>query len=159
MYYMKLLMDSDCLIKLAKSSIKESVCTSFTVVIPALVKKEVVETTPGHPEVALINENLKRKILSVKSSRGSASKGEEAVFTIFQSGDFDAVCSDDKRFIKRLRLFDVPYLTPAVLVALMLKQKKITRNEALQKLNSLSPFVSEEEYFAVNAFLTAWKES
>ncbi len=156
---MHLLMDSDCLIKLAKSSVKESVCTSFTVVIPALVKKEVAEATPEHPEVALINENLRRKILTVTSSGGSESKGEEAVFTIFESGRFDAICSDDKRFIRRLRLFNVPYLTPAVLIALLLTQKKITKKEALQKLNSLSAFISEQEHFTVRTFLAAWKES
>ncbi len=151
-------MDSDCLIKLVKSSLKEIVCRSFDVVIPPLVKKEVVDHSVKRPDAVIVKNNLERKLLTVSTSGGSGAKGEEAVFSVFQTENYDAICSDDKRFIKRLRLFQVPYLTPAVLVALMFKERKITANEALQKLETLSPMISDEEHFTVKALLTKWRK-
>lgn len=151
-------MDSDCLIKLVKSSLKEVVCRSFTVLMPPLVKQEIVEDGRGRPDAMIVADNLARKLLSVTKESKSAARGEEAVFTVFQSGRFDAICSDDRKFIKRLRLFQVPYLTPAVLIAVLVKEKRLTVGEALQKLESLSPMISDEEYSTVKLFLAGWRE-
>ena len=151
-------MDSDCLIKLVKSSLKETVCQSFTVVIPTLVKREVVEDSRGQPDAMIVKDNLEKKLLSVSQQPQSPSKGEEAVFSVFQSGGYDAICSDDKRFVKRLRLFQVPYMTPAVLIAVLVKQGKITVHQALHKLESLSPMISDEEYSTVKVFLAGWRQ-
>jgi rRNA-processing protein FCF1 len=155
---MKLLMDSDCLIKLAKSSLKEIVCQSFAVTIPPIVKKEIVEDSTEQPDAMVIKQNLEKKLLVLSKQEQTASKGEEAVFTVFQSGRYDAICSDDRRFIKRLRLFQVPFLTPAVLIAVLLRKGKITLQEALRKLDSLSPVISEEEYGTVKAALANWRK-
>ena len=151
-------MDSDCLIKLVKSSLKEIVCRSFSVAIPAFVKKEVVEDSAGQPDAIVIKDNLEKKLLAVSKQEQTVSKGEEAVFVVFQSGRYDAICSDDKRFIKRLRLFQVPYMTPAVLIAVLLKKGKLTVHEALRKLESLSPMISDEEYSTVKAVLANWRQ-
>ena len=40
MDYMKILMDSDCLIKLTKAGLKEYICQEYEITIPAVVKKE-----------------------------------------------------------------------------------------------------------------------
>lgn len=149
-------MDSDCLIKLVKSSLKEVVCQSFTVLIPPLVKQETVEDARGRPDAAIVADNLERKLLSVTKQSKAASQGEEAVFTVFHSGRFDAICSDDRKFIKRLRLFQVPYLTPAVLIAVLVRAERMTVQEALRKLESLSPMISDEEYSTVKLFLSGW---
>jgi rRNA-processing protein FCF1 len=157
-YIMRLLMDSDCLIKLAKSSLKELVCRSFTVVIPPLVRKEVVDEGSGRPDAELVRENLEKKLLSQSAGRErSVSRGEEAVFTVFQSGHYDAICSDDRKFIKRLRVFHVPYLTPAVLIAVLVRNGKLVLSEALDKLDSLAPMISDEEYGTVKLFLDGWR--
>ncbi len=152
-------MDSDCLIKLAKSSLKEIVCRSFVVVIPPLVKKEVVDDASEQPDSILVKSNIEKKLLTVGSGTGSGSKGEEAVFNVFQSGQYDAICSDDKRFIKRLRLFEVPYLTPAVLIAVIFRQGNIPLKDALEKLESLAPMISDDEYLTVKTFLANWRRS
>jgi hypothetical protein len=104
-----------------------------------------------------VSQNLESKLLSLSAQPRLASKGEEAVFTVFQSGRYDAICSDDKKFIKRLRLFRVPYLTPGVLIAALVKNGKLTLSEALDKLESLAPMVSEEEYSTVKLFLDGWR--
>ncbi len=154
---MKVLMDTDCLIKLTKSMLKELVCGNFSVIIPQIVKEEVVDNAEGHPDAAIIKRNIETGLLAINKMQSSAQKGEEAVFAIFHQEKFDAVCSDDKRFIKRLRLFDIPYITPSVFIAILLKKGKLTIKEAHKKLDSLSPFISEDEYNAVKLVLENWR--
>ena len=79
------------------------------------------------------------------------------MLAIFQNGGFDAVCSDDKRFIRRLRALDVPYITPAVCIVLLLKQGEIIMPDAAEKLESLRPFISSDEYNAVKWVLDTWR--
>jgi len=154
---MKVLMDTDCLIKLTKSKLKELVCRNFSVIIPQVVKEEVIDNAEEHPDAMIIKGNIETGLLSINKKQSSAQKGVDAVFTIFQQGKFDAVCSDDKRFIKRLRLFDIPYITPSVFIAILLKKGKLTIKEAHKKLDSLSPFVSEDEYNAIKLVLDNWR--
>lgn len=157
MQYMKVLMDADCLIKLTKAKIKEIVCKNFSVVIPQAVKEEVIDNAVEHPDATIIKKNIANKLLSIAQQRPSPHKGEDAVFTLFQQKKFDAICSDDKRFIRRIKFFDVPYITPAVFIVILLKQGALTLNEAYSKLVLLSPFVSDDEYNIVKSALDNWR--
>jgi rRNA-processing protein FCF1 len=118
---MNVLMDADCLIKLTKAGLKEAVCTYLSVVIPQVVKHEVIDLGKNHPDSKVIKDNLTKGLLSMSGLKTQDSKGEESVLAVFQNGGFDAVCSDDKRFIRRLRAIDVPYVTPAVCIVLLPK--------------------------------------
>ena len=149
-------MDADCLIKLTKAGLKDLVCKAFTVVIPSTVKMEVVDNAKKYPDAQVIMENIEKKALEVDEKPSTSRKGEEAVFKLFMRSTFDAVCSDDKRFIKRLRLFDIPYLTPAVLIAVLFKEGRLTINEAEGKLEMLKPFISDDEYNAVKIIIKRW---
>lgn len=150
-------MDADCLIKLTKSGLKEFVCDNFAVIIPQAVKEEVIDDAGGYPDAAIIQKNIDSGLLAIGKVQTLAEKGEEAVLAAFRRGKFDAVCSDDKRFIKRLRLFEIPYITPGVFIAILLKNGKLTVREARKRLELLSPYVSEEEYSAVNLVLENWR--
>lgn len=149
-------MDADCLIKLTKSKIKELVCKNFSVVIPQIVKEEITYNTQEHFDAMIISENIENKLITINTMSSSSKKGEDAIFSIFQQGEYDAICSDDKRFIRRLRFFNIPYITPAVFIALLLKKGKLTGKEAREKLDCLSSFVSDEEYNVIKAFLENW---
>ncbi|HJZ11903.1 MAG TPA: hypothetical protein VJ521_07125 [Acidobacteriota bacterium] len=149
-------MDSDCLIKIVKSSLKEMVLRNFNVEIPPLVRKEIVDDSKEQPDALIVKVNLDKKLLTVSRPIPGRSKGEEAVFDVFHSGQYDAICTDDKRFIKRLRLFDVPYFTPAVLIAVMMKAGVLTAGAALEKLESLAPMISDDEYLTVKRVLSTW---
>ncbi|MFZ3089141.1 MAG: hypothetical protein WA240_00820 [Nitrospirota bacterium] len=146
-------MDADCLIKLAKSKLKELVCRNFTVIISQAVKEEVIDNAHGHPDAVIIRENLERKLLALSKVKSLSKKGEDSIFAIYKLGKFDAICSDDKRFINRLRFFDIPYITPAVFIAILLKKGKLTIKEAYKRLDSLSPFISDDEYNAIKLLL------
>ncbi|MEW6095072.1 MAG: hypothetical protein AB1567_00905 [bacterium] len=154
---MKVLMDADCLIKLTKSKLKELVCKNFFVTIPEKVKEEVIDSASEHPDAMVIKENLHKNSLSLHKLPSASKKGEESVFTTFQQSGYDAICSDDKRFIKKLRLMDIPYITPAVFIVILLRNGKLTINEAYERLNSLSPFISDDEYYVINLILDNWR--
>lgn len=150
-------MDADCLIKLTKSKLKELVCKNFSVVIPMLVKEEIIDNTKEHPDAVIIKENLQKGCLKLDQGSSSFKKGEDAVFAVFQQGKFDAICTDDKRFIKKLRLFDIPYITPVVFIAILLRSGKLTIMDARKRLEALSPFVSDDEYNAIKLILDNWR--
>ena len=157
MQHMKVLMDADCLIKLTKAGLKEAVCVHLSVTIPQIVKHEVVDLGKNHPDSMMIKDNLGKGLLSLSGVETPDVKGEEAVLAVFQSGGFDAVCSDDKRFVRRLRALGVPYIPPAVCVFLLLKQGKVNLPDALEKLELLSPFISSDEYHTVKWALDTWR--
>lgn len=154
---MNVLMDADCLIKITKAGLKEAVCTHLSVVIPQIVKHEVIDLGKDHPDSMVIKDNLDKGLLSLSGIETHDAKGEDAALAIFRKGGFDAVCSDDKRFVRRLRALDVPYITPAVCIVLLLKQGQITALDAAEKLKLLSPFISSDEYNAVKWVLDTWR--
>lgn len=154
---MNVLMDADCLIKITKAGLKEAVCAYLTVTIPQVVKHEVVVPGKNHPDSMTIRDNFDKGLLLLSRAQVPDMKGEEAALAIFQSGGFDAVCSDDKRFIRRLRALNVPYITPAVCVFLLLKQGKINLPDALEKLELLRPFISSDEYHTMKWALDTWR--
>lgn len=154
---MKILIDTDCLIKLTKSGLKELVCGNFSVFIPQIVKKELIDNASEHPDSMIIKENIEKGLLTVIEIQSSSKKGEDAVFATFKQAKFDAICSDDKRFIKRLQLFEIPYITPSVFIAILLKSGNLTIDEAGGKLDLLSSFISDDEYSAINLVLDNWR--
>ena len=154
---MNVLMDADCLIKFTKAGLKEAVCTHMSVVIPQIVKREVIDLGKNHPDSMVINDNLDKGLLLLSGVGMQDVKGEEAALAIFQQGGFDAILSDDKRFVRRLRALKTPYITPAVCIVLMLKQGGITLPDALEKLESLRPFISSDEYNTVKWALDTWR--
>ena len=52
---------------------------------------------------------------------------------------------------------EVPYITPAVCIVLLLKQGKITLPDASEKLELLRPFISSDEYNTVKWALDTWR--
>jgi len=149
-------MDADCLIKLTKAGLKEDICRAFNVTLPHLVKKEVVDRGKAKqlPDAFVVEKNLDEGLIKIKSGkRVKAGAGEKEALALYQAGRFDAIGSDDKRFIRQLRLFSVPYVTPAVFLALMVKQGTLPVAEALKKLDALSAYISDDEYSTAKLYL------
>lgn len=160
MQYMKIVMDADCLIKLTKAGLKEDVCRAFDITIPHLVKEEIVDKGKAKnlPDAFVVEANIKEKLIRIDKKRDQTIDiGEKEAMALFQNGGYDAIGSDDKRFLKHLRLFNIPYVTPAVFIALILKQGDITFEYAEERLQALSEYISENEYFAVKSFMEQWR--
>jgi hypothetical protein len=77
--------------------------------------------------------------------------------SLYRQSKFDAVCSDDKKFIKKLRLLDIPYITPSVFIVILLKERILTVKDANERLDDLSPFISDDEYHTVKLVLENWR--
>lgn len=77
-------------------------CKNFSVAIPQLVKEEITYNAQEHLDAVIINENIENKLITLNTTPFPSKKGEDAIFSIFQQGRYDAIYSDDKRFIKRL---------------------------------------------------------
>lgn len=149
-------MDADCLIKLTKAGLKEDICRAFTVTLPHLVKEEVVDRGKARqlPDALVIEKNLNEGMIKVKTDKTiKETAGEKEALSLYQKGGFDAIGSDDKRFLRQLRLFNIPYITPAVFIVLMAKQGILNIAAALKKLEALSAYISDDEYSTVKLFL------
>jgi len=158
---MKIVMDSDCLVKLAKSGAKETIVSAIEVFIPVLVKKETVDQAKkhGYQDAFIIEENINKEVLHVakhhlkKPSPLSATKGEADVLSLYLAGDYDAIASDDQRFLSRLEAANIPYLTPTACLIYLSKNERVEKRAALEMLESLKPFVSREEYAVAKLYL------
>ena len=147
-------MDSDCLVKLAKSGAKEAVVSAMEIHIPPLVKKETVDEGKerGYGDAFTIEENINKEVLHVtepkrkRLSAISTAEGENEVMALYVERSYDAIASDDHRFLKRLEAANIPYLTPTACLVYLYKNKRIERAAAVEMLESLKAFISREEY-------------
>lgn len=156
-------MDADCLIKLARAGAKEPVMSAMEVHVPPLVKKEAVDDAKirGFQDAVVIEENINRGAVRVVEHRGkktpvlSAIKGETAVVALYERGGYDAVASDDRKFIKKLETAHIPYLTPAACLVYLTKTGRLGAAKTLELLDSLGPFISRDEYSVAKLYLEA----
>lgn len=154
-------MDSDCLVKLTKAEAKEAVIEHMEVYIPPLVKKETVDEAKerGYQDAFIIEENLANKGLRIGKHKGKAgfavpvAKGELEVVSLYLDGGYDAIASDDRRFLKKLDALGIPYLTPTACIIYLFKAGEIDKRKALNILDGLRPFVSYEEYMISRFYL------
>ena len=66
---------------------------------------------------------------------------------MYKSGGFDAISSDDGRFLKIIDALDVPYMTPSALIIYLLNKRMLSRADAKTYINNLREMVSDEEYY------------
>ena len=154
-------MDSDCLVKLTKSGAKEAIVSAMEVHIPSLVKKETVDVAKerGYQDAFTIEENIDKKVLHVDEPRRkkltaiSGMKGEDDVVSLYMSGNYDAIASDDQRFLKRLEASNIPFLTPTACLVFLYANKKFERLAISELLESLKPLISREEYVVAKLYM------
>lgn len=150
----KVVMDSDCLVKLTKGGAKEVVVRAMEVHIPEVVKKETVDEGKerGYQDSLVIEENINNKGLRVVKHREKgtmtfpAVKGEAEVLSLYLNGGYDAVASDDRRFLKRLEAGNIPFLTPTACVIYLYRIGNIEKSDFVKMLEKMRPFISSEEY-------------
>ena len=157
---MKLIMDSDSLIKLTKAKAKEIVLNNIEAHIPPKVFEEVVKIPKeeGYPDAFLIEENLRKGLLAIGEfredqhveemiTRLGMGCGEADVFRLYKSGCFDVISSDDGRFLKIIDALDIPYMTPSALIIYLFNKKMLSRVDAKAYIDNLKEMVSDEEYY------------
>ena len=106
----------------------------------------------GYADAVHIESNIRKKRLrvmaGVKKKRFHlvSSEGEAQVLSLFVRGGYDAVASDDQRFLKKLEAEEIPYLTPTACLLYLFQTRANSREEVFQLLQQIRPFVSTEEY-------------
>lgn len=158
---MKIVMDSDCLVKLTKAGAKETVIQAMEVHIPHLVKKETVDDAKnrGYRDAFVIEENIDKEGLHVVKHRGKASyqellaKGENEALSLYLTGGYDAIASDDRRFLKKLEAAGIPFLTPTACIIYLYKAEKMGKKATLDIIDDIKPFISSDEYLIAKFYL------
>jgi len=153
---MKILMDADCLIKLIKAGLKESICQQYEIFVPFVIKKEVVDAgkKKGVSDAELAEKNIEKGIISVVGKESSAHmKGDQALIENFKRGSYNAIATDDAKLIRLLRTTGTPYILPGLFIYSLYQRNIIDQKTALKWLEDLSGFVSEDEYSMIRFLL------
>ena len=124
---MKLLMDSDCLIKLTKAGLKDLVAEESIVTIPGIVEQEVVEAgkNKGCADAQIVEENIQAQKIHVMGSTQEYPKGDDALLHLYRREEFDAVATDDAKLVRRFKMYGIPFILPALILYKLWKDQLI----------------------------------
>ncbi len=146
---MKILMDSDCLIKLTKAGLKEEICKQFGVTIPITVKREVVDIgkSKGLQDAELVEKNIENGFIRITGKVSLVHlKGGQALIEVFKREQHDLIATDDAKLTRLLKSMAIPYILPGVLICFLYQRNIVNKATALNWLEKLSDFISEDEY-------------
>lgn len=156
----KLLFDADALIKLAKISILKKATESFAVEITPEVYEEAVEDGkkklyPDAEEIDLLTQQKNITILQKKDSEKGElkgyGKGESSLYRVY--GKNTIVVTDDVTFTKEIRGEGKRCISSAHILELLYKKQKITKNQALQAIEKLKPYIKKELYTTIKGVI------
>ena len=153
---MKILMDADCLIKLTKAGLKEKICQQYEIAIPATIKKEVVDAgrRKGLLDAELVEKNIKKDIIKIVGKESPTRiKGDQALIEIYKRGRYDAIATDDVKLIRGLRSVGISYILPGLFIYSLYRRNIIDKVTALNWLEGLSNFISEDEHSMIKFLL------
>jgi rRNA-processing protein FCF1 len=148
MYYMNLFMDSDCLIKLTKSGLKNLVEAHCTIIIPKIVEHEVVAEGKKKTcdDAYAVEKNISRGGIRIHDSDKKVMSGDDALTVLFAESATEAVATDDEKLVRRLRANGIPYLLPALIFYRLVSNRKIGIDKAKAAIDRLSEYISQDEY-------------
>ncbi len=152
-------MDSDCLIKLSRVSVKEALVNSLDAVICPEVEHETARPALAiaHPESNLIRRNIaagKMEMASAPAAPLEATEldlrglgaGERGAIALYSAGEVDAIASDDRRLLRLLASIGVPAITSSTLLVMLWRRGALDAGDARAKLELLAPEVSAGQY-------------
>ena len=152
-------MDADCLIKLTKAGLKELVGTENDIIIPDVVRKEIVDAgkIKGAQDAFIVEKNIVDNMIKVADASFDYIKGDQALAALFPTEDFDAVATDDTKLTHRLRMYGIPFILPCLIIFQLFKDEMIDKKMALWALDQLAQFVSEDEFSTVKILVEKTK--
>jgi hypothetical protein len=156
---MNVVMDTDALIKITKSSLKELITSSISVHIPISVKKESVDEGKARrfPDAISLENNMQRGRISIVKTRKTKAVenviktlqlegGEADSLRLFHQGRYDIIVSDDQKFLELVDSIGIPFLTPGALIVYLYKTQKVSLVEARKCAEKIKHMTSDEEY-------------
>jgi rRNA-processing protein FCF1 len=148
-------MDADCLIKFTKAGLKDLVVNKDTIFIPKIVQKEVVDSgkDKGLPDALVVEKNINAKKITIVKASSHYSKGDYALIHLFKQEKYDAVATDDAKLIRMLKMNNIPFIVPALIIYKLLQRKIINNEFAFLSLKKLAEYISEDEYSTVKLLM------
>jgi len=156
---MKVIMDSDALIKVTKASVKDVIVSNIEVFVPEEVEREIVDEgkIKGYPDAIVVEDNIKKgKINAIDTKPNEVTEGvikslhllggEADSFRLFKQGKYDAITSDDQRFLDLIDSLGIPFTTPTSLLLYLWKAGKISKRKTRGYLEKMRELISLEEY-------------
>ena len=152
-------MDADCLIKITKAGLKDLVGSRYIIFIPGVVQREVVHAgkEKGCSDALVVEKNIEAKEIKIAETSRDYTNGDEALIELFRKENYNAVATDDVKLTRFLRIKNIPFILPALIIYQLLQDDLIGRNMALRALNQLVEFISEDEYSTVRLLMEATK--
>ncbi|MBI4146723.1 hypothetical protein HY489_05295 [Candidatus Woesearchaeota archaeon] len=150
--------DADGLIKLARSGVLSAIIAFAKCAIPEQVYQEVMKGKEKMYEDAFVIERLIEeksiKVVKIASSdAGGLGQGERSVLALAKKSRFDAVISDDQKFLKVLESEGISYVIPTDMIAVMAMKRRLTKAQAHEALDAIRPFVRESNYLAAKEMI------
>lgn len=162
----KLAIDSDGLIKLAKSNILKNVLKSFNCNITNEIYNETVTEGKNklYEDAFFIGDLVDKNLLQVKDTKyripsnilketKNLGKGEVSVLSLYFEIGTKAIISDDLAFLKLLKKFEIPFIIPIDLIIMMVNMKTLKREKAQSAIEKIRGFVREECYAKAKTLL------
>lgn len=152
---MKVVMDSDVLIKFTKTGCKEAIVSSLDVSIPVRVYNETVTESKGCLDANRIQENINNGMIQVLGLP-SSDKGELEALKLYRSGGFELIVSDDRKFLNSLDRNGIPYLTSSSMVVYRLYNNKISHEDTIKYIDNLKMYISQRQYSVARSEVLKW---
>lgn len=162
---LRVVLDSDGLIKLAKAGILEVVMRAWTCLVPQAVWAETVARgmKAAYPDALAIHEALDRSTVQpwIRHPRATAllaqkhglGRGEQEALHLFFTARADAIISDDSAFLTELGRAGVRYLPPALVPVQLARERHLDPRAALEGLERMRRFIRPEVYRAARSDL------
>jgi len=172
---LKVVIDSDGLIKLAKAGVLEKVAGAWDFYIPQAVYEETVErgkeeAYPDAEEIERIiqgqgrghvrppsREHPRAKGILALAGAKSLGRGEQETLHLFFAEEADVIISDDRAFLAVLERAALPYLPPALALVELARRKGIGIEEAVEALEKMKRLIKAEVYQCAREDLEALK--
>ncbi len=154
---MKIVVDSDVLIKLTKTGSKEIIVSLMDVYIPMRVHEETVKESNGCSDAIKIQENVNKGKIHVAGST-KHNKGEIEALRLYRSGEFESIVSDDRKFLNYLERDNIPYLTSSSLIVYLLYRNRISREDTIKYIDNLKMYISNDQYLTAMSEVQRWEK-
>lgn len=152
---MKVVVDSDVLIKLTKTGLKEIVVRLVDAYIPKRVQEETVTESKEYPDANEIQENIRTGKIHVAGS-SMHDKGEIEALTLYKAGGFESIVSDDRKFLNDLERNNISYLTSSSLIVYLLYTKQLSKEDTIKYIDRLKMYISQEQYLIAVSEVLRW---
>lgn len=148
---MRLLLDTDAIIKLAKAGVLEVLTEHTKCAVPMQVNQELLKGKERlYEDAAVVEELARQRKLRILSRTGEKrldlGMGESALLQLWEDQGADAIISDDRKFLSVPEERGVPFIIPTDVIALLFLKGWMTKDEAIIALERIRPWTREMNY-------------